>query len=443
MLMSYMYPFRRYAPDFPKIVSGSGIYLIDEDGKRYIDTSSGPMTTSLGHCHPDIVRAMKTQLDKLHFAYRHHFRCNEPEELARTLVELSDDNKAFAFFLNGGSEASEAAYRIVLEFFARTGFNKKRLAIGRRITNHGNTVQSLIYGDDHDRKKGLLDRVIDRKTSDLKLPPCYCFQCPFNKSPDLCHLECVDESMKIIDGIGDENIACVFLEPVPASSGGALVPHARYMKRMKEELAQRNILLIADEIVTCLGRTGRWFNMEYWGADADITVIGKSLGAGFTPISGLLVSKRIGEELGDSTLPHVVGHTYSGNPLSTSVALSVIKVIKEQIGLEEINNKGRLMKSIFEEEFLAPGLAVDVRGQGLLWAMETKINRNEADKFIRIGHRLGVNLYPCRSSGADGSALTFLFAPPFTITRSELREMASIVKEVFHVAAGSVENVLE
>jgi adenosylmethionine-8-amino-7-oxononanoate aminotransferase len=429
--MTYMYPFKNYSPDVPKVVAGEGIYLIDEKGKRYIDSTCGPMTTALGHCHPAIIEVVREQVGRLHFAYRHHFRCDEPEALAETLIELSADNKAFAFFLNGGSEASEAAYRIALEFFAKQGKPNKTLALGRTVTNHGNTIGSLTYGDDKARKQGLLGRVIDIAVSDMKLPPCYCFQCPFDKAPDSCKLECVDRSFEIIDEIGSDRIACVFLEPVTGSSGGALVPHERYIKEVRKGLQERDILLVADEIVTGLGRTGHWFNMSHWEAESDITVIGKSLGAGFTPISGLLISREIGETLADSAVPHFVGHTYSGNPLSTGVARAVIKVIDEEIGMAEIGAKGVYFGDLLRQQLLDTGFVVDVRGQGLLWAVETELSRNRSDAFIKAGHRLGVNLYPCRSSGAGGEALTFLFSPPLTITRDELSDMVSMVKQAF------------
>lgn len=433
--MTYMYPFQNYSPDVPKVVSGEGIYLIDEHGKRYIDSTCGPMTTALGHCHPDIVEIIREQVGRLHFAYRHHFRCDEPEALAEKLIQLSDDNKAFAFFLNGGSEASEAAYRIALEFFAKQGLSEKTLALGRTVTNHGNTIQSLTYGDDRARKRGLLGRVIDIAVSDMKLPPCYCFQCPFDKSPSNCKLECVDRSFEIIDEIGPERIACVFLEPVTGSSGGALVPHERYIKEVKKGLQERNILLVADEIVTGLGRTGEWFNMQHWGTESDITVIGKSLGSGFTPISGLLISREIGEALADSAVPHFVGHTYSGNPLSTSVAHAVISVIEKKIGMDEISAKGKLFGELLRQHLLEPGFVADLRGQGLLWAVETGLDRSRADAFVKTGHRLGINLYPCRSSGVGGEALTFLFSPPLTITRGEIADMVAMVKQVFTEAA--------
>ncbi|WP_340622025.1 aminotransferase class III-fold pyridoxal phosphate-dependent enzyme [Xenorhabdus siamensis] len=325
--MSYMYPFKNYHLDLPKIISAKGIWLFDESGKSYIDSSSGPMTVNLGHCHPLIIEKTKNQLERLHFIYRSHFRSNESEVLSKKLIELSNDNKSHVFFLNSGSEASEAAYRIALDFFRYQGKEKKIVALGREITNHGNTITSLSYGDLRARRKSL-DNILDCNISRIKLTPCYCFQCPLDKSPETCKLDCVSESFNIIDKFGAEKIACVFVEPITGSSGGALVPHKDYMKKLKEGLIQRDILLIADEIVTGLGRTGAWFNMKSWGVDSDITIIGKGLGAGFTPISGVLISKEVSSVLAKQPIPHFVGHTYSGNPLSTGIALSVLDVLE-------------------------------------------------------------------------------------------------------------------
>jgi adenosylmethionine-8-amino-7-oxononanoate aminotransferase len=144
--------------------------------------------------------------------------------------------------------------------------------------------------------------------------------------------------------------------------------------------------------------------------ESDITVIGKSLGAGFTPISGLLISRQIGETLADSAVPHFIGHTYSGNPLSTRVACAVINVIDKQIGIDEIAANGKYFGELLQQHLLEPGFGVDVRGQGLLWAIETGLNRSRADTFVKIGHRLGIKLYPCRWACRRRSAHTPLLS---------------------------------
>ncbi|MCC8366293.1 aminotransferase class III-fold pyridoxal phosphate-dependent enzyme [Xenorhabdus sp. PB61.4] len=429
--MSYMYPFKDYAPELPKVISGKGIWLFDENGKGYIDSSSGPMTVNLGHCHPTIIESIKNQAERLHFAYRFHFRSNEPEALAVRLVQLSDDNKQYAFFLNGGSEASEAAYRIALDYFRYQGQEGKVYALGREITNHGNTIQSLSYGDDRARRNNLLGNPLDPATSTVKLTPCYCFQCPLNKSPESCQLECVTESLNTIDKFGPERIACVFIEPITASSGGALVPHQKYMQTLKDGLRERNILLIADEIVTGLGRTGEWFNMKTWDVESDITIIGKGLGAGFTPISGLLVSEEIGKVLAPQSPPHFIGHTYSGNPLSTGIALSVLDVLTHEIGLNTIKKKGKYFGLLLKEMLSDIPCIVDIRGQGLLWAIETTLHQSMSTKFIPTGHKHGINLYACRSSGKTKDSLTLLLTPPLIITQNELHELVSRIKKVF------------
>ncbi|CDG16703.1 aspartate aminotransferase family protein [Xenorhabdus doucetiae] len=429
--MSYMYPFKGFSPDLPKVVSGKGIWLFDENGKGYIDSSSGPMTVNLGHCHPTVIEAIKNQVERLHFAYRFHFRSNEPETLSLRLILLSDDNKRYAFFLNGGSEASEAAYRIALDYFRYKGQEGKIYALGREITNHGNTIQSLSYGDDRARRHNLLGNSLDPVTSSVKLTPCYCFQCPLNKLPDSCQLECVTESLNTIDKFGSERIACVFIEPITASSGGALVPHKKYMQALKNGLQERNILLIADEIVTGLGRTGEWFNMKTWGVESDITVIGKGLGAGFSPISGLLISEEIGHLLASQSTPHFIGHTYSGNPLSTGVALSVLDVLTNEIGMHDIKTKGEYFGLLLNEMLSDIPCIVDIRGQGLLWAIETNLHQSMSAKFIPSGHKHSINLYACRSSGKHKDSLTLLFTPPFIITQHELYELVSRVRKVF------------
>ncbi len=168
-----------------------------------------------------------------------------------------------------------------------------------------------------------------------------------------------------------------------------MVPHKGYMKALKEGLSQRDILLIADEIVTGLGRTGEWFNMKTWGVESDITLVGKGLGAGFSPISGLLVSSEIGDLLASQAPPHFIGHTYSGNPLSTGVALSVLDVVANEIGIDSIKAKGHYFGQLLTEMLSGISCIGDIRGQGLLWAIETTLNQNNSEKFIKAGHKHG------------------------------------------------------
>ncbi|MDE9447139.1 aminotransferase class III-fold pyridoxal phosphate-dependent enzyme [Xenorhabdus bovienii] len=419
----YMYPFTGYQPDVPKVTHGKGIWLFDENGKGYIDSTSGPMTVNLGHCHPDIIAAMQDQIKRLHFAYRFHFRSDEAEQLAARLVALSDDNKGYAFFMNSGSEASEAAYRIAMDYFRIKGNNKKTLALGRRISNHGNTIQSLTYGDDRARKVNLLNKVIDPAVSDLRLPPYYDLHKPAGCSSDEWLRVCLSETFETIDQIGAEHIACVFAEPITASSGGVLIPHPDYFRELKAGLKARDILLIADEIVTGLGRTGEWFNMRKWETESDITIIGKGLGAGFTPISGVMISKQIGDSLASLSPPHFVGHTYSGNPLSAGVALAVLDTLENKIGMASIRARGSYFGRLLQEMLGDADIIADIRGQGLLWAVETTLGRQRAEEFVQAGHQQGINLYPCRLSGKDGDALTFLFTPPLVISESEMDEL--------------------
>ncbi|MBW1251833.1 aspartate aminotransferase family protein [Pantoea allii] len=419
----YMYPFTGYQPDVPKVTHGKGIWLFDENGKDYIDSTSGPMTVNLGHCHPDIIEAMEDQLKRLHFAYRFHFRSQEAELLATRLVELSDDNKGYAFFMNSGSEASEAAYRIALDYFRSRGNNKKTLALGRRISNHGNTIQSLTYGDDRARKVNLLNKVIDPAISDLRLPPYYDLHKPEGISSDEWLDICLNETFETIDRVGAEHIACVYAEPVTASSGGVLIPHPDYFRKLKAGLEARDILLIADEIVTGLGRTGEWFSMKTWKTESDITIIGKGLGAGFTPISGVMISRQIGDALASLSPPHFVGHTYSGNPLSAGVALAVLDTLENKIGMASVRSRGAYFGRLLQEMVGKEDVVAEIRGQGLLWAVETTLSRQRAEEFVKVGHQEGINLYPCRSSGKDGEALTFLFTPPLIISEKEMDEL--------------------
>jgi len=331
--------------------------------------------------------------------------------------------------MNSGSEANEAAFRIALQYWKAKGKPAKRKVIGRAPSNHGNTIGTLSIAHDV-RRDEISDVVIPG--SDTKLAPCYCYRCPFGKSPSSCQTECARDLERVVSEIGPESIAAFFAEPITGALGGALTPPANYFSIVRDICNRYEILLVADEVVTGFGRTGSWFAMHQWNVSADISVVGKGLAGGYTPLSGCLVTKDVGETLaGCGRIP--IGHTHSANPLSASIANTVLAYMQEHRLVDLVAGKAARLEQGLRELSSRHPIIGDVRGRGLLWALEFVSERSTKAPLVRAGtftanvvrsaRDAGLIVYPCRGLdpfGRFGGGDAILLAPPLVITDEEI-----------------------
>jgi len=318
----------------PMISYGQGARLYDDNGKEYIDGSSGAMVANLGHGNAEIAAAASNQIHQVAYTYRTQFRNRPAEELAEKLITLSRD-KSKAFFLSSGSEATEAAIRLTLQYWREVGIPIKRKILSRRISYHGNTLGALSLSADS-RRQTISDITVFEPT----VSPCYCYRCPKGLSPEQCNVDCASLLEDAILQMGPDNVAAFITEPIIGASGGAIVPHREYMGRVRAICDKYNILLIVDEVITGLGRTGEWFAMHHWGVGSDITILGKGLNAGYTPLSAVLLNNRIHDAIREGSKQVSFGHTHSGNPLSTAIALSVIEQVEKNNLVERAKHSG-------------------------------------------------------------------------------------------------------
>ena len=264
-----------------KAVSAKGVYIYDEHGKPYLDGSSGAVTCSLGHSHEKLLPFIKNQLDKLQFVYRSQFASEEAEQLATKLFELSPGKSlAHTFFVNSGSEAMETAMKIALQYWQEKGQPNKKHFITRWKSYHGITLGALSLSG-HPLRRQRFENSLEKYpalSADLE-----------NDSLETQ----VSEFEKVVQTIGHSNIAAFVAEPMVGAAGTALTPQADYYKLFRAVCDRYEILFIADEVMTGLGRTGKWFGLEHWDAQADIVAVGKSLGAGYAPIATTLMTSEI------------------------------------------------------------------------------------------------------------------------------------------------------
>jgi adenosylmethionine-8-amino-7-oxononanoate aminotransferase len=395
-----------------KATSAKGVYIYDENGKPYLDGSSGAVTCSLGHSHEKLLPFIKKQLDKLQFVYRSQFASEEAEQLATKLYELSPDKTlTYSFFVNSGTEAIETAMKIAIQYWQENGKPEKKHFITRKKSYHGITMGALSLSGHalrRQRFEGMLEKY-PSLSADLE-----------NDSLE----DQVAEFEKAIDNTGASKIAAFVAEPMVGAAGTALAPVNEYYACFKAVCNKHEILFIADEVMTGLGRTGTWFGMEHWGTQADIVAVGKSLGAGYAPIAATLMTDEVLAPIKKGSGLIMSGHTYSGHPLSCATALKVLDIVEEDDLLDNVNKKGVYIKSaLYDLQRKYPIIQI-VRGKGLMMGLELDpaVSGMQA-KLIDRCYQNGLLIYPAvgGKEGVDENGV--LIAPPFTINKSEADEL--------------------
>ena len=420
--------------DYPTISHGNGIYLYDTDGKQYIDGSSGAVTASIGHGVLDIVEAMTKQARKVSFAYRSHFTREAAEALAKKLSELAPGDLNWSFFVNSGSEATETAMKIAIQHWQEKGFERKNRIISRWTSYHGITMGALSMSGHVPRRKRFVPLLEDFPS--ISAP--YCYRCPHNNETSGCKLKCADELETAIQRVGSENIAAFIAEPIIGASAGAVTPPDGYYQRIKEICETYDILFIADEVMTGIGRTGKMFAMEHWGVTPDIIALGKGMSAGYTPIAATMITDRVMEPILKGSKSIMAGHTYSANPLSAAISLEVLSYIERNDLVRAAEEKGQyLFKKLqgLAEKFDIIG---DVRGKGLLLGLEfvsDRVSKTPFDLQIGLTPRLvnkafekGLIIYPAAGAieGIAGDAV--IISPPLIITNEEIDRLVMILE---------------
>lgn len=400
--------------NYLKAASAKGVYIYDESGKPYIDGSSGAVTCSLGHSHPKVLPFIKQQLDKLQFIYRSQFGSAEAESLAKKLFEVSiNKSHTHTFFVNSGTEAIETAMKIALQYWQEQGQPEKRHFLSRWKSYHGITMGALSLSGHSLRRQR--------------------FEGSLEKYPSL-HADLEKDSLEkqtqefieVIEKTGAKHIAAFVAEPIVGAAGSALTPNADYYWEMKKICDNYGILFIADEVMTGLGRTGKWFAMEYWQTVADIVTIGKSLGAGYAPIAATLMTEKILEPIKNGSGLIMSGHTYSGHPLSCATALRVLEVVEEDNLLTNVNDKGTYIKNrLMDLKNIYPFIDV-IRGKGLMIGIEFAPSKKGLQaKFVEQCFQNGLLVYPAVGGPYGKDENGILVSPPFIINQEETDELLS------------------
>ncbi|MFX3623083.1 MAG: aspartate aminotransferase family protein [Ectobacillus sp.] len=407
---------------YVEVSYGKGAYLYDTSGKRYIDGSSGAITAAIGHGVEEVVQAMIKQARKVAFVYRSQFTNEAAELLAKKLSEISPGDLNWSFFVNSGTEATETAMKIAIQHFQEKGFPGKHKILSRWMSYHGITIGALSMSG-HPLRRQRFTALLEDYPS---VSPPYCFRCPFRLEYPSCQLACATELETAIERIGAEHIAAFIAEPIVGAAGGAITPVKEYYKIIKEICERHDILLIADEVMTGLGRTGKWFAMEHWEVQPDIVALGKGLTAGYTPMAAVLVSDRVMEPILNGSKSIMAGHTFSANPLSAAVSLAVVEYIEKHNLVQAAKNKGMYLLEKLKDLQKRSSLILDVRGKGLLLGVELRCVNTF---LIQAAMKNGLLLYPAVAGPSGKNETALLIAPPLTISYDELNELLVILEK--------------
>ncbi|MGD6898477.1 aspartate aminotransferase family protein [Bacillus infantis] len=419
--------------DYPTIERGRGIYLYDKEGKKYLDACSGAVTANIGHGNEEVIQAMMEQAKKVSFVYRSQFTSDAAENLARKIAEILPGDLNWSFFVNSGSEATETAMKIAIQYWQEKGIRTKTKILSRWVSYHGITLGALSMSGHPGRRARFVPLLEDFPS----VHPPYCYRCPYGLEAPQCGHLCAAELETAIKRIGADRIAAFIAEPVIGAAGGAISPPDGYYKVIKEICEKHDVLFIADEVMTGFGRTGTMLACESWAIQPDIAAFGKGMGAGYAPIAAAVVSDKIMEPIMAGTKSIMSGHTLSANPQSCAVSLAVLEYLEKEQIIPEVVRKGKYLSDHLRRLEKKYSFIGDIRGKGLLLGVELvkdKVSKDPFSRSLMAGQKLvsaaqeqGILLYPAGSGidGIHGDAV--IIAPPLNITMEELDELAALL----------------
>jgi adenosylmethionine-8-amino-7-oxononanoate aminotransferase len=432
----------------PLAAGGRGIRITDTAGREYLDASGGAAVSCLGHNHPDVIRAMHEQIDKLAYAHTSFFSTVVGEELADHLVAHAPKNISHVYLVSGGSEAIEAALKLARQYFVEIGEPQRRHFIARRQSYHGNTLGALAVGGNEWRRRQFAPLLIDV----AHVAPCYEYRDRrANETPEAYGARLAQELEETIDRLGGENVIAFCAETVVGATAGALTPVSGYLRRIREICDRHGILYIADEVMCGMGRTGTLYAVEQESIAPDLIAIAKGLGGGYQPIGAVLVADKIigALEKGSGFFQH--GHTYIGHPTACAAALAVQKVIQRDDLLAAVRRQGLALRERLNAAFGRHPHVGDIRGRGLFMALELVEDRATKEPFdpsLRLHARIkaeamarGLMVYPMGGTIDGRRGDHVLLAPPFIVTDNELGEIVERLAGAVDAALASTREV--
>jgi adenosylmethionine-8-amino-7-oxononanoate aminotransferase len=413
---------RQTSHTYPAAASARGVIIRDGTGKEYIDASAGAAVSCLGHAHPDVLSAMHEQLDRLAYAHTSFFTSHVAEELADDLIAHAPQGIGRVFYVSGGSEAVEAALKLARQYFVERGEPRRRYIIGRRQSYHGVTLGALAVGGREWQRKQFDPLLFETH----HVSPVYEYRDRRQgETPQAYGARLAEELEVKIDELGGGNVIAFVAETVVGATLGAVPAVPGYFKFVREICDRHGILLILDEVMCGMGRTGTLHACEQEGIAPDLMAIAKGLGGGYAPIGALLVQEKIFEIVASGSGAFQHSHTYMGHPLACAAALAVQRVMRRENLLENVRRQGAYLSRRLKERFGNHPFVGDVRGRGLFQGLELVADRETKVPFepklklhARAKHEAmtrGLMIYPMGGTVEGVAGDHVLLAPPFIV----------------------------
>jgi len=409
---------------YPTVAHGRGVFLYDTEGRTYLDGSSGAMTASIGHGVSEIADAMREQACRVAFTYRTQFTNDPAEELARRLARLAPGDLNSAFFVNSGSEATEFAIRATANHWREKGRPAKVKVLGRHTSYHGMTMGALSMSGHAARRPDYGSLLHPFPVA----PPAHAYRyARAGESEAEYAARAVAEVEAAILAEDPSTVGAFIAEPIVGAAGGALVPPAGYFAGLREVCDRLDVLLITDEVITGVGRTGEWFASSTEGIVPDLLVLGKGISGGYFPVAAVLMRDHMVDVLRAGSGVAPFGHTFSGNPLGAATCLAVLDKLEREDVLDNVRARGAQLEAGLKELAQRSRHMVDVRGRGLLWGFEfvtdpvSKVapgaHHDATNVFVAECLDRGLIIYPAGIAPLNNAAL---ICPPLVITEEEI-----------------------
>ncbi|MEH6386537.1 aspartate aminotransferase family protein [Pseudomonas profundi] len=427
---------RSLVQSYPVAVKGEGVYLIDSTGKRYLDACGGAAVSCLGHSDPAVIPAIQRQVGELAYAHSSFFTSEPMEQLAAFLAARAPGSLDYVYFVSGGSEAVESALKLARQYFVGKGEPERRHIISRRQSYHGNTLGALATGGNVWRRAQFEPLLVETH----QVSPCYAYrEMRPGETEAVFVRRLADELESKILELGPDQVMAFIAEPVVGATLGAVPPVADYFRLIRQVCDRYGVLLIADEVMCGMGRTGSLFVSAQEQVEPDILCIAKGLGAGYQPIGATLVSEQIVRTLREGSGFFQHGHTYIGHATACAAALAVQQQIESRQLLSQVVSMGRKLHAGLQSQLGDLPYIGDIRGRGLFRGIELVRDRDTKAPFsseLKLHARikakameLGLMCYPMGGTvnGRDGDHI--LLAPPFIIEDTHVEEIVERLSE--------------
>ena len=425
----------------PVAVRGQGLWLEDAAGQRYIDASGGAAVSCLGRGHPDVLAAMHRQIDQLAYAHTSFFTTEVAEQLADQLVRTAPAGMSHAYFVSGGSEAVEAALKMARQYYLEIGQPERSHFIARRQSYHGNTLGALAVGGNEWRRRQFAPLLIDV----THVSPCYPYRdLQPGETPEAYGQRLARELDEAIQRVGPAKVLAFIAETVGGATAGVLVPVPGYLKAVREVCDRHGVLLILDEVMCGMGRTGTLHACEQDGVVPDLMTIAKGLGGGYQPIGAVLAQQKIVDAMSSGSGFFQHGHTYLGHAVACAAALAVQQVIERDGVLQKVKRDASVLQALLADKFKNHPHVGDIRGRGFFWGIELvqdRASKAPFDPARRLHAKVkaaafarGLLVYPMGGTvdGCYGDHI--LLAPPFIASQDELAQIVSRLAEALDAA---------